>query len=174
MNTQKFLMVALLLVIFQSCRNGDRDHTEDFSKEPDETVNKGSSDEPTPLKVFDYITGTWTLNNVVRGSENILSESATGEGQKIVFTREGRYIRYSKNAQVDSGGYTVNEHLKTVYLDSESPGEPEAWDVSFMEDGMMSMEIRNGSKHAESMTYLYKRKGEREKENVELIGDENE
>ena len=167
-------MAALLVMIFQNCRIDNNDRTQDFAKEPDETVNRGSSDEQTPVKMFDYITGTWTMNKVLRGSENVTSESGLGKAHRIEFTREGRYIRYSDMNQVDSGGYRVNEQQKSLYLDSESPGEPEEWNVSFMEDGLMSMEIRNASSHGENITYLYKREGERKKEDVELVGEENE
>ena len=173
MKVLRILMAALVMVTFQNCGN-DKAGNREFAKEPDETVNRGTADEPTPVKMIDYMTGTWTLNKVMRGDEDVSDENGMGQGQKLELRLDGRYLRFSDRNKIDSGRYRVNEQQKSLYLESEVRSVPEEWNVVRMEDGVISMEIRNASAHGESITYLYQREGEREKENIDLVGDENE
>lgn len=141
---------------------GNTDYTNNRSsaedKQNDVEVN---TEHETPVKIIEYIPGTWTLEQVMRGQKDVSEQDGGAQNERIKFNSEGRYMSYSGNEMLDSGAYRINEQHAILYLQSETGEQVNEWNVSFGEDGSMKMTLRDGaSMHGERFMYVYKRASE--------------
>jgi hypothetical protein len=111
----------------------------------------------TPVKIIEYIVGTWKINDTNAEQEN----AATGRklGQSITFTREAKYVTQSANEKLDSGRYRLNEDHAILYLESVHGGEPTEWNVSFRKNVMTLWPRETAEAHAQEHKYVYSRSG---------------
>ena len=155
MNTIKgVLIVGLLYAVDISAvaQNKDQDN-KTKSKPSNETSRQ------TITKIIEYIPGVWEIERVYQGKKDITKTDSLAPSQSIEFNREGRYISHTGREQIDSGAYRINEQHAILYLASESNEKPSEWYVSFDKNGLMTMRMKDASKHGESFRYVYRRTG---------------
>jgi hypothetical protein len=143
------LLVGVLTII------GINAFAQDVKTKPD--VN---TKEETPVKIIEYLPGTWVIQSVYRGKENVTTTDTLAAIETIEFNREGRYMSYSGTEKLDSGAYRLNEQHGILYMASENNDDkPVEWAVSFTKDGTMTISMKNGSKQLENINYVYRRSG---------------
>lgn len=162
----KHVIVGLLIVIAgngfaqESKERGNTDKSNNRSGgKPKNTDKRVNTDRKTPVKIIEYIPGTWAIEQVKRGKEDVTSTDTLAQNQTLEFNREGRYLSYSGQEKIDSGAYRLNEQQAILYLESETNDKPSEWNVWFDPSGTMTLRMRDGSKHGESFTYIYRRQG---------------
>jgi hypothetical protein len=142
----------------QNKERGDTDYTNNRTKgkpNPESNVNTAKQ---TPVKIIEYIPGTWVINQVLKGKEDVTDTDTLAPNEMIEFNREGRYTSFSGKEKIDSGAYRINEDHAVLYLASEGDNEkPTEWNVWFGKDGTMTMRPKDTSNKEESFTYVYRR-----------------
>ena len=128
---------------------------EGSAQQQDKHIN---TEEKTPVKVIEYIPGTWVIEDVYRGDKNVTSTDTLAGVETIEFNREGRYVSYAGSEKIDSGAYRVNEQHSLLYLASEGDNEKStSWKVSFYENGNMTMKVRDTGSKEENISYVYRK-----------------
>lgn len=137
---------------------GNTDYTNNRSsaesKQQDVKVN---TEYETPVKIMEFIYGTWTIEQVKRGQKDISASDTTSQEERIEFNPEGRYTSYSGNERIDSGAYRINEQQAILYMESETARNTSEWNVWFKEEGTMTLKLRDGPNHGERFTYIYRK-----------------
>jgi hypothetical protein len=132
----------------------------DVLSQEDKTNSEVNTQQETPVKIIEYIPGTWVIQSVYRGKENVTATDTLAAIETIEFNREGRYMSYSGTEKLDSGAYRLNEQHGILYMASENNDDkPVEWKVSFAKDGTMTISMQNGSKQLENINYVYRRSG---------------
>jgi hypothetical protein len=148
-----FAGVFSLISLSASAQDEYNKKKEDARKEDAINTNK-----KTPVKIIEYIVGTWQMDEVYKGKKDISDTDTVGMNQTITFDREGRFISYSGEEKIGSGSYRLNEDHAILYLESET-GEPiTEWNVAFSKEGM-SLQPRDATSREESFKYIYTRTG---------------
>jgi hypothetical protein len=157
----KIMMLALSFLTINATaqENKDRGNTDYTNREKGKSKNTVNTDQKTPVKIIEYIPGTWKIESIYKGEKNITQADTVAMYKTIEFNREGRYVGYSGNEKIDSGAYRINEQHASLYLANESNDKPIEWSVSFAKNGNMTLRMKDESKHAESFRYIYKRDG---------------
>ncbi|MBT1705905.1 hypothetical protein [Chryseosolibacter indicus] len=162
----KYFFVGLLIIIAgngfaqDSKERGNTDKSNNRTAgKPKNTDNRVNTDKKTPVKIIEYIPGTWTIEQVLRGKEDVTATDTLAQNQRLEFNREGRYLSYSGQEKIDSGSYRLNEQQAVLYLESEANDRPSEWNVWFDPAGTMTLKMRSGSVHGESFKYIYRRDG---------------
>jgi hypothetical protein len=152
------LTVAVIGASAQEKERGNTDYTNNRTAgkpKPEKNVNTAKQ---TPVKIIEYIPGTWVIEHVYRGKEEVSKTDTLAPNESFEFNREGRYTSFSGNEKIDSGAYRINEEHAILYLASEGDNEkPAEWDVWFGKDGTMTMKSRNTPNKGEDFSYVYKR-----------------
>lgn len=118
-----------------------------------------NTEQKTPVKIIQFIPGTWTIEQVFRGKEEITETDTIAKNQALEFNREGRYMSYSGTEMIDSGAYRLNEDHAILYMASAVDDRTTEWNVWFSADGMMTLQLKDGVKHGETFRYVYRRTG---------------
>ena len=118
-----------------------------------------NTEQKTPVKIIQYIPGTWTIEQVFRGKEEITDTDTIAKNQALEFNREGRYMSYSGTEMIDSGAYRLNEDHAILYMASAVDDRTTEWNVWFSGGGMMTLQLKDGVKHGETFRYVYRRTG---------------
>jgi hypothetical protein len=142
----------------ESKERGDTDYTNNRSQgEPKQDKNVNTAQQ-TPTKIIEYIPGTWVIEQVYKGKEDVTATDTLAKNESIEFNREGRYMSFLSSEKIDSGAYRINEDHAVLYLASEGDNEkPTAWSVWFDKDGKMTMRMKNDGNKEEPMSYVYRR-----------------
>ena len=123
---------------------------------------KAQNASKTPDKVIDQIVGTWKIQSILSGKNEVAKNPTSG--QWIEFRSDGKYVH--QMATPDSGSYRVDENQSLLFLESSlhagtsknSPKKIDEWVLSF-KDGTMIMKRKNNpkdkSQHVDKMTYVY-------------------
>ena len=122
--------------------------------------NEGSinTKQETPVKVIEFIIGTWDIAAVYKNSKNITNEDTLIGLSQIRFNRENQYTAYHEGQEVDSGTFRLNENHSILYLESRDGSEPQSWNVSF-ENNMMTLQPgETANAFDRSFRYVYARK----------------
>ncbi len=144
-------------------KRGDTDYTNNRKSKAYTNERKKSAGDQvntkqeTPVKIIQFIPGSWTLDQVLRGGKDISENDTVAQRQTLEFNREGRYMSYSGNEKIDSGAYRLNEDHAILYLSSETDDKVQEWNVWFGQDGTMKLKLRDGEAHGENFSYIYKR-----------------
>jgi hypothetical protein len=148
--------ILSLNVSAQEKERNDTDYTNNRKDKKNSTVN---TKQQTPVKIIQYIPGSWTVEQVLRGKEDITGTDTLARNQKIEFNREGRYMSYTGTEMIDSGAYRINENTSRLYLESDVAESDTEWNVWFDRSGIMTLQLVNGNQHAEDFRYVYRRTG---------------
>jgi hypothetical protein len=159
MKTKIHIVSITLVLCFSSMHlaaQDDNDYTNNRGKKKQnqEAIN---TKKKTPVKIIQYIVGTWEVEEIHKGNKDITDTDTVGLHQTIEFNREGRYVSHSGTEKIDSGAYRLNENHSILYLESEIGSEPQEWDVAFNKNGDMTLRPRGTYPHAESFKYIYSR-----------------
>jgi hypothetical protein len=145
-------------------KRNDTDYTnnrksQDYTnKRKDKTNNEQvNTKQETPVKIIEFIPGTWTLDQVIRGGKDVSENDTVAQHQTLEFNREGRYVSYSGNERIDSGAYRLNEDHAILYMASETDEKAHEWSVWFDAEGTMTMKLHDGVAHGENFSYVYRR-----------------
>jgi hypothetical protein len=151
-----FLITAMCFLSTGLYAQKDNDYTkkEKSKKEREEAIN---TNKKTPVKIIEHIVGTWQVDGIYKGNKDISDSDTVGLQQVIEFNREGRYVSHSGSEKIDSGSYRLNENHALLYLESETGEAPKEWNVSFAREGMMTLQPKGSSAHAQSFKYVYTR-----------------
>jgi hypothetical protein len=152
--------IATLFIAALCCLVSLENFAQDGNKKSDKrNANRASinTKQKTPVKIIQYIPGVWTLDQVIHGNKDIAANDTVAQNQTLEFNREGRYMSYSGNERIDSGAYRLNEDHAILYLASETDDKPHEWNVWFKEDGTMILKQKDGTKHGENFSYVYRR-----------------
>jgi hypothetical protein len=139
------------LVMFTGSVAGQDNNERTKPKPPVNTQSK------TPVKIIQYIPGTWSVDQVYRGKKSISETDSIGADKTLEFNREGRYMSYSGTEMIDSGAYRLNEDHALLYLESDVEQKASQWKVWFSDSGTMSLEEKDGASKGEKIKYVYKR-----------------
>lgn len=161
-NSLLTLIAAGILTIFSSDSfaqaEGQRGNTDYTNNRKGKKKNAyANTRQQTPVKIIQYIPGSWTIEQVLRGKEDITGTDTLARNQRIEFNREGRYMSYTGTEMIDSGAYRINENTSRLYLQSDVEDSESEWNVWFSPKGMMTIQLINGNKHAENFRYVYRR-----------------
>jgi hypothetical protein len=119
-----------------------------------------NTQQETPVKIIEYIPGTWVIQSVYRGKENVTTTDTLAAIETIEFNREGRYMSYSGTEKIDSGAYRLNEQHGILYMASENRDDkPVEWKVRFTKDGNMTITMKDSDKKLENINFVYRRSG---------------
>lgn len=118
---------------------------------------KINTQQETPVKIIKYIPGTWMIDQVLKGKEDITETDTLAKNQTYEFNSEGRYVSYTGSEKIDSGAYRVNEDHGRLYLASAIGGTPTEWNVWFDQSGMMTLQEKNGNTNSDIFRYIYRR-----------------
>lgn len=159
MKTKFHIHILAILLCFVSANLSAQDDNEYINrknkKQNDDAINTKQN---TPVKIIEYIVGTWQVEGIYKDKKDISGTDTVGSHQVLEFNREGRYVSHSGNEKLDSGAYRLNENHSILYLESETGEEPVEWKVSFNENGKMTLQPMSTYPHAESFRYIYTRK----------------
>lgn len=153
--TRSLCMIMLYGILSIGCFTLVAQDKEAGSKN-DKAIN---TKQKTPVKIIEYIVGTWKING---DDSNASNSSGTQQtlGKTIKFNREGRFVTSSGQEKLDSGAYRLNEDHAILYLESVSSGQPTEWNVSFRKNVMtLWPRERETSAHAQNHKYVYSRSG---------------
>lgn len=162
MKNNALLIIALFflsLPVLSQDKRGNTDYTNNRSGGQTKGAPQVNTKQSTPVKIIEFLPGTWTIEQVFRGKNELTENDTTSQDQMLVFNSEGRYMSYSGSERIDSGAYRVNEDHAILYLSSETDDKTHEWNVAFSEDGTMTMDIRDGVTHGERYRYVYRRSG---------------
>lgn len=136
-----------------------KNETNYTGKQQTEEIQKPepNTKQETPVKIIQYIPGSWTLDQVMRSGKDISQSDTVAQAQMLEFNREGRYTSYSGSEKIDSGAYRLNEDHAILYMSSETDDKTQEWNVWFTEDGTMTLKVRDGEAHGERFSYIYRR-----------------
>lgn len=156
-------IVGLLSITTSSIaqdKRGDTDYTNNRSGNKKNTEQQVNTKQETPTKFIEYLPGVWTVEQVLRGNEDITGTDTLTRDERIEFNREGRFVRHAGNEQVDSGAYRLSEQHALLYLESEGREEKNSeYNIWFDSDGKMVLQPRNTNNHAEQFKFVYRRSG---------------
>ena len=138
-------------------KRGDTDYTNNRSRDKEKKDVPVNTEQATPVKIFEYIPGTWEISSVFRGAKEISGSDTLSSSQTLEFTHDGRYMSNSGTEQIDSGGFRLNEQHGVLYLDSDIHGTTSEWKIDFYRDGSMALQLKDGVVHGERFRYIYKR-----------------
>lgn len=160
---KKYIMSLAALIFCCSAtltaqdKRGDTDYTNNRKPaEKKQDQPQVNTKQETPVKIIQFIPGTWTMEQVLRGNEDISATDTVAQSQMLVFNREGRYMSYSGSEKIDSGAYRINEDHAILYMSSELSQNTSEWNVWFG-DGTMTLKLRDGVRHGEKFSYTYRR-----------------
>jgi hypothetical protein len=149
----KKLMVVLSLLVI--CSVISLQGVAQEKKELDKAIN---SNKKTPVKIIEYIVGTWQIENVYKGDKEVSETDTLADEQRTMeFNRDGKYFLFSGTEQIDSGLYRLNEQQSKLYLESQGNGNPIEWNVTFRKNEMTLRNVQTSAK-AEKLKYIYSRK----------------
>jgi outer membrane protein assembly factor BamE (lipoprotein component of BamABCDE complex) len=158
------LLIALIAaVVFnvhaqQNKERGDTDYTNNKTKGKGKDEKSVPAARSTPVKIIEYIPGTWVIEHVYRGKEDVTSTDTLASTETFEFNREGRYTSFSGTEKIDSGAYRINEEHAVLYLASEGDNEkPQEWNVWFDKDGTMTLKMLNSPNKGQDFSYVYRR-----------------
>ena len=137
-------------------KRGDTDYTNNRgrNKAKRQIVN---TDKQTPVKIIEYIPGTWKFEAVYKGKKDITATDTLAQIQSLEFDREGRFVSYSTNEKIDSGAYRINEQHAVLYLTNEDDKRTDEWYVRFGKDNTMTLTMKDV--HGGLFKYVYRRDG---------------
>jgi hypothetical protein len=138
-------------------KRGDTDYTNNRSRGKAKKRPEVNTEQSTPTKIIEYIPGTWEMETVFRGKQDITDTDTLAKNQTLEFNREGRYMSNSGTEQLDSGAYRLNEQHGVLYLASDLHGTTSEWRVWFDPGGTMTMQLKDGVTHGEKFRYVYRR-----------------
>jgi hypothetical protein len=150
--------IGSLLFVDTMAQEKRTDYTD--KKRKDQATSKEqqfNTEQKTPVKIIQFIPGSWTLDQVIRGGKDISEHDTVAQYQTLEFNREGRYVSYAGNEKIDSGAYRLNEDHAILYMASETDDKAHEWYVWFSEDGTMTLKHHDGVAHGEKFLYVYKR-----------------
>jgi hypothetical protein len=136
---------------------GDTDYTNNRTKGQPKKGNQVNR--KSLVKIIEYIPGSWKIEHVYKGKEDVMETDTLAQSQTIEFNREGRYVSHTGAEKIDSGAYRINEDHAILYLASETNEKPVEWYVSFNDEGQMTLQMKDTDKHSESFRYVYRRNG---------------
>lgn len=145
------LIIASIAFLYAGCQERSNTATETSAtgRTGDESTN---TENETPVKLKEYLTGDWTLDAAASGNGDNTAP------QRITFTTEATYRRYTgKQQRSDSGLFRVNEQHKILYLESQQNGSPEEWQVTMNGDDQMTLALRNANEQGRSNSFSYRR-----------------
>jgi hypothetical protein len=149
------LCLALSVNTFAQDGDSNAESRGKRSKELDKAIN---SNKKTPVKIIEYIVGTWQVENVYKGDKDVSStDTLATEQRTLEFNREGKYFAFSGTEKIDSGLYRLNEQQSRLYLESHANGNPVEWNVMFKKNEMTLQNVQTSAK-AEKLKYIYSRK----------------
>jgi len=156
MNARIFVIIVGFLVSAAMCG-----WSQQTSGDKGKTKVEPNTKQSTPVKIIEYIPGTWAIQSVYRGKEDVTETDTLAQIETIEFNREGRYISFSGTEKIDSGAYRVNEEHGILYMASVNhDDQPLEWNVRFSKDGLMTIQSRNGGdKKLENINFVYRRTG---------------
>jgi hypothetical protein len=136
----------------------DNDYSENRGRKNKELNKAINSDKKTPVKIIEYIVGTWQVENVYKGNKDVSNTDTLANDQRTMeFNREGKYFLFSGTEKIDSGLYRLNEQQSKLYLESQGNGNPIEWNVTFRTNEM-TLQNEQKSAKAEKIKYIYSRK----------------
>lgn len=136
----------------------DNDYTNNRGKtDRKQDQNAINTRKKTPVKIIEYIVGTWQTDAIFKGKKEITGTDTVGSDRTIEFDREGRYVVYNRSEKADNGSYRLNENHSILYLESEAGQTPQEWKISLDENGLMTLQSTGTHQHAESFRYVYSR-----------------
>lgn len=139
---------------------GDTDYTNNESKGKEKRDKNVNTSKQTPVKIIEYLPGTWVIENVYRGKDGVTNKDTLANNEVIEFNREGRYVSYTGKEKIDSGAYRINEQHAILYMASEGDQEkPMEWNVWFGDDGTMTMRMKGSGKADKDFSYVYRKNG---------------
>ena len=136
----------------------NNDYTNNRSKDKDKEnqVNANAKAE-TPVKIIQFIPGTWEISDVYQGDKSVGSTDSLASDQvTFEFNREGRYMKYSGGEMIDSGAYRLNENHALLYLESDVDQKSTQYAVWFKDDTMSLREEGIPSQQI-PLKYVYRR-----------------
>ena len=139
-----FLSGTLVLLTLQSCQTDNKGEAQNDTQQSE--TQQPPVKEETPAKMIEQLVGEWQQ---AAGSTN--NNQQSGEGQKLTFTEEARYIVEKGNQKTDSGAYRMNEQLRNLYFESEANGQPREYEVQLQGDTLILSAKEGG---AAAQTYI--------------------
>jgi hypothetical protein len=137
-----FILLGGVMAL-QSC-NSDNRNTREVNNEE---VN---TEQPTPVKMVEYLVGKWKLESVKGGSGNETRDLT------LTFTAESRYILHSGNEKIDSGTYQTGEYSNRLFLQSEKTENLNEWDMKVEEERMILTPSQPNTQQG-GAEYVYRR-----------------
>jgi hypothetical protein len=160
----KKLIVLFSLLVFSSITcvqvfgQDDNDYSDNRGKKNKELNRAINSNKKTPVKIIEYIVGTWQVENVYKGNKDVSNTDTLANDQRTMeFNRDGKYFLFSGTEKIDSGLYRLNEQQSKLYLESQGNGNPIEWNVTFRKNEMTLQNVQTSAK-AEKLKYIYSRK----------------
>jgi hypothetical protein len=138
-----FLSGTLALLTLQSCQTDNKGEAQNDNQQSE--TQQPPVKEETPAKMIEQLVGEWQQ---AAGSAN---NQQSGDGQKLTFTEEARYIVEKGNQKTDSGAYRMNEQLRNLYFESEANEQPREYEVQLQGDTLI-LSAKEGN--ATSQTYI--------------------
>ncbi len=130
------------------------------SSDKEKSESEVNSKQNTPVKIIEYLPGSWVIEKVHRGKDDVTLTDTLAGNESFEFNREGRFISYAGNEKIDSGAYRVNEQHAILYVASEREDDKVVeWTVSFPAPGTMTMKLKDDGSNEESFTYTYRKNG---------------
>jgi hypothetical protein len=154
MKIQKYILLIAGALFFVSAELMAQDSA-NVKKNDNDAIN---TNDRTPIKLIESIVGKWKVQTIYKGKKNITNLNSEGANQMIEFNREGRFVRQSNAAKIDSGAYRLNENQNSLYLESELRKEPVEYKVYFNRN-TMTLKIKGTAEGAETYSYVYSRNG---------------
>jgi hypothetical protein len=162
----KKIWVAAVCMVFISAmtiaqEKDDNDYSNNRGTKNPKT--EAPAHHPTLIKHIKRIVGVWELESVYDGKKDITDNDTVGAIEQIEFTIENKYKRYTKNEQIDSGVFTMNENHSLVYLESKTGGETTSWSIGLNDDNnSMTMQPARVSNAAQGkqFKFVYRRKSD--------------
>jgi hypothetical protein len=149
------LLVFCLITSVKLFAQNDKDSSDKRNKDLNKAIN---SNKKTPVKIIEYIVGTWQVENVYKGNKDVSETDTLANDQRTMeFNRDGKYFLFSGTEQIDSGLYRLNEQQSKLYLESHGTGNPVEWNVAFRKNEMTLQNVQTSAK-AEKLKYIYSRK----------------
>mgnify|MGYP003575669013 CR=1 FL=1 len=151
------LSVVCNLVTIDLAAQDDNDYSNNRKKEKS-NENANNTKQETPVKVIEFIIGTWDIAAVYKNNKNITNEDTLVGLSQIRFNGENQYTAYHEGQEVDSGTFRLNENHSILYLESRDGSEPQSWDVSFENNTMTLQPGQTANAFDRSFRYVYTRR----------------
>ncbi len=145
------LMACTLCIIIGSASGQDDQRKRDRER----AIN---TKRETPVKVIEFIVGTWEIQSVYKNQKNITNADTLVSFTRIRFNRENQYRAFHDEQDVDSGTFRLNETHSVLYLESADGGEPQSWNVSFHGNTMILQPAETANAFDRSFRYVYVRR----------------